>query len=451
MPAAVLATVLLLMLAACARLQDAPMPPVNTATPIPPLPASPTSTPALSPELTPTTGAKPTTPAPPTATPVAPATATTIPTPTPTPAPSPTAAPQPPKLALTPVISGLQQPLFLTHAGDGSGDVYVVERRGKIKVVKKGTTRTEPFLDISPLLRTTGSEQGLLGLAFHPGFQGNGYLFVNYTDLRGNTVVARYTAPGNRATADPSSARTILTIDQPFPNHNGGMLAFGPDGMLWIGVGDGGSGGDPRGNGQNLGQLLGKLLRIDVDRGDLYTIPPDNPFAGQANVRGEIWAYGLRNPWRFSFDRLTGDLYIGDVGQNAWEEVDFAAAGSKGGLNFGWNRMEGTHCYSPAANCDRTGLVLPIVEYANNGEGCSVTGGYVYRGKAIPSAAGTYFFTDFCSGTLWAASRDDTGTWRRSVAVAGKGAGHSSLGEDAAGELYVTNLNEGTVYRLAAQ
>jgi glucose/arabinose dehydrogenase len=362
-------------------------------------------------------------------------------------------------LRLVPVLTGLQQPLFLTHAGDGSGNVYIVEKRGRIRVAKdghskndQGVVRAQPFLDISSMVRSSGSEQGLLGLAFHPNYRSNGHLFVNYIDASGNTVIARFTASGDKSAVDPGSGKTILAIEQPFANHNGGMLAFGPDGMLWIGMGDGGSGGDPRGNGQNRGALLGKLLRLDVDRGDPYVIPPDSPFAGQPNVRGEIWALGLRNPWRFSFDRLTGDLYIGDVGQNSWEEIDFVPAGSPGGLNFGWNRMEGTHCYPPGRSCDPGGLALPIVEYPTGAEGCSVTGGYVYRGKAIPAAAGVYYFTDYCSGTLWAASRDAAGVWRRTVAVAGSGGnrGHSSLGEDEAGELYVTGLGDGVVYRLTA-
>ncbi len=351
-----------------------------------------------------------------------------------------------------PALTGLVQPLFLTHAGDGSGDLYIVEKRGRVRVAKAGAAPARPFLDISPLVRSSGSEQGLLGLAFHPNYRSNGYLFVNYINRDGDTVIARFTAPGDRSAADPDSQKTVLTVKQPFANHNGGMVAFGPDGMLWIGMGDGGSGGDPKGNGQNLGQVLGKLLRIDVDQGDPYAIPQDNPFVGRPGARGEIWALGLRNPWRFSFDRLTGDLYIGDVGQNAWEEVDFVAAGTPGGMNFGWNLTEGSHCYPEGRSCDRAGLTLPIVDYPNNGGGCSVTGGYVYRGRAIPAAVGIYYFTDYCSGTLWAATRDVAGAWRHTVARPGPGAnsGYSSLGEDEAGELYVTSLGDGVVYRLSA-
>jgi glucose/arabinose dehydrogenase len=354
-------------------------------------------------------------------------------------------------LRLTPAYTGLAQPLFLTHAGDGSGEVYIVEKRGRIRLAKDGAVRGEPFLDISSLVRSSGSEQGLLGLAFHPNFRNNGHLYVNYINQDGNTVIARFTAPGQRRTADPASQKTLLTIAQPFANHNGGMVAFGPDGMLWIGMGDGGSGGDPRGNGQDLTQLLGKLLRIDVDQGDLYGVPRDNPFVDRSSARNEIWALGLRNPWRFSFDRVTGDLYLGDVGQNSWEEINFVAAGTSGGVNFGWNRMEGSRCYSPSQNCDRTGLALPIAEYPNGPQGCSVTGGYVYRGKNIPAAAGVYYYTDYCSGTLWAAYRDATGAWRNTVAIPAPGGnrGYSSFGEDEAGELYVTGLSDGVVYRLS--
>lgn len=412
-------------------------PPSPTATARPPqTEATPTVT-ATAPAPTPTTDRPP-------ASPPQAATATQAP-----PTAAPTAPPPAPlgNLRLRPVFTGLAQPVFLTHAGDGSGDVYVVQRGGRIRVAPGGTLRAEPFLDITSIVGSSGSEQGLLGLAFHPNFRSNRYFYVNYTDRRGNTVIARYTAAPGRTAVDPASATVILSYDQPYPNHNGGMLAFGPDGKLWIGTGDGGSGGDPHGNGQNRNHLLGKMLRIDVDAREPYGIPPDNPFATQPDARPEVWATGLRNPWRYSFDRGTGDLWIADVGQNAWEEVNLVPAGSRGGLNFGWNRMEGSRCF-PAGRqgCDTAGLELPVGEYGRN-EGCSVTGGYVYRGRAFPALQGRYFFTDFCSGRLWSLERAGDGSWRRTErAVAG--AGISSFGEDEAGELYVTNLNNGTVYQL---
>jgi glucose/arabinose dehydrogenase len=371
------------------------------------------------------------------------------------PAPSP-AGPLPPlpRIALKVELTGLRQPLYVTHASDGSGAMYVVEKAGAIRVARDGAIQPEPFLDITARVGSSGSEQGLLGLALHPDFAHNGYLFVDYTDVNGNTVIERYAAPGNRRVADPNSARTILTVDQPFPNHNGGQLAFGPDGMLWVGLGDGGSGGDPNGYAQNLSHLLGKILRIDVDHESPYAIPADNPFATDRQGRGEIWGYGLRNPWRFSFDRKTGDLYVGDVGQNAWEEVDFVPAGTRGPLNFGWNRMEGTHCFPATSDCDRRGLVLPIAEHQTGPDGCAVTGGYVYRGTRFPTLAGTYLYSDYCSGTIWALRRAADGHWVKETALAGSqtgAAGFSSFGEDEAGELYVTGLGDGIVYHIVVE
>lgn len=356
------------------------------------------------------------------------------------------------RLQLREVLTGLREPLFLTHAGDGSGDLYVVEKAGRIRVARSGVVRAQPFLDIVPLVNSASSERGLLGLAFHPRYVTNGFFYVNYTDRQGDTVVARYIATADRAVGDPGTAMTILAFDQPFPNHNGGNLVFGPDGMLWIGTGDGGSGGDPFEHGQSRDTLLGKMLRIDVDRGDPYAIPPDNPFIGDPSARPEIWATGLRNPWRYSFDRATGDLYIGDVGQNAWEEVDFTPSGSPGGLNYGWNTMEATHCYPAGSSCDPAGLVLPIAEYRTGREGCSVTSGYVYRGTTHPALVGTYLFTAFCSGTLWGMTRDASGAWQQIQLLPGPGghAGYSSFGEDEAGELYITSLDSGVVFRITA-
>ena len=343
---------------------------------------------------------------------------------------------------MTLVADGFSQPLYLAHTGDGSGRLFVVEQTGAIHILgEDGAVLPEPFLDIGRLV-TNGFEQGLLGLAFHPGHAQNGNFFVNYTDLRGDTVVARYSVSDDPNVADAASATTILTVAQPYRNHNGGHLAFGPDGYLYIGLGDGGAGGDPHGNGQNLGTLLGKMLRIDVEADEPYGIPPGNPFTGRRE-RPEIWAYGLRNPWRYSFDRATGDLYIGDVGQGAYEEIDFQPAGSAGGENYGWNFMEGLHPYEGDAP---DGLTPPVAEYAQSEGGCTVVGGYVYRGPQLPELSGMYFFGDFCSGLIWALYRAPSGDWQR-VQMFESGLNISSFGEDEAGELYVMDLNGG-VYRL---
>ena len=353
------------------------------------------------------------------------------------------------KVSLEPVFTGLDQPLYLTHSGDGSGDIFIVEKGGTIRIVKNGQVQNRPFLDITTRVGSSGSEQGLLSVAFHPDYKNNGFLFVDYTDTSGNTVVARFTAASDRNSADSNSFKKILGFQQPFQNHNGGQLAFGPDGMLWIGAGDGGSAGDPQGNGQNTNTLLGSILRIDVDHGDPYAIPADNPFANGSGGKPEVWAFGLRNPWRFSFDRLTHDLYIGDVGQSTWEEIDFVSSALQPGLNFGWNRMEGTHCYPPNSSCDKTGITFPVAEYSHAPGNCSVTGGYVYRGAQYPEIDGVYFFTDYCSGAIWALADDASGNWTQNQVGQGK-AGYSSFGEDGNGELYVTDLSNGTVYHLTA-
>jgi glucose/arabinose dehydrogenase len=282
-------------------------------------------------------------------------------------------------------------------------------------------------------------------MAFHPEYESNGFFYVDYTDADGNTRVVRYAvSAADPDAADPTSAKLILAVEQPFSNHNGGLLLFGPDGKLYIGLGDGGSGGDPRGNGQNLGTLLGTILRIDVDEGDPYTIPSDNPFVGRADARGEIWAYGLRNPWRFAFDGAAGLLYIADVGQSAWEEVNVVAA-DVGGMNFGWNIMEGAHCYG-ASGCDESGLTLPVLEYGHD-EGCSITGGYVYRGTLVPDVVGQYFYSDYCTSFLRSFSFADGAVTDRIDWSVGDIGRVQSFGEDAAGELYVLSTN-GTVYRV---
>ncbi len=344
------------------------------------------------------------------------------------------------------VASDLERPTFLTYAPDGSDRLFVTEQTGKVRVIQGGRLRPEAFLDLSNRIACCG-ERGLLSLAFHPDFKNNGFFFVNYTrSPDGATVIARYkvAAEGNRA--DPASARVLLVIEQPFANHNGGQLAFGPDGYLYIGMGDGGSGGDPLNHGQNLNSLLGKILRIDVNKeenGRPYAIPPSNPFVGRQGARPEIWSYGWRNPWRFSFDRETGDMWIADVGQNQWEEVNLEPRG-RGGLNYGWRLMEGSACYNPSSNCNSGNLVLPVLEY-DHSQGCSITGGYRYRGRAMASLRGAYIYGDYCSGRVWVAT-EQGGRWaaRRSFET---GYSISSFGEDAEGELYVLD-HRGAVYRL---
>jgi glucose/arabinose dehydrogenase len=349
------------------------------------------------------------------------------------------------RIRLETVGVGFDDPLLVTNAGDGSGRLFVAEQGGRIFELSNGRPRRGPYLDLSHLTEASG-EQGLLGLAFHPEFEGNGRLFVNYTDNSGDTVIAEYRAAAVHR-ADPASARVILAFDQPFPNHNGGGLAFGPDGLLYIGVGDGGSIGDPMGNGQSLGTVLGKLLRIDVDRGGdaAYAVPAGNPFVGRAGARPEIWAYGLRNPWRFSFDRSTGDLWVGDVGQDRLEEIDRIEARSPGGVNFGWNTMEGSSCFE-VDPCERTGLELPVTQY-DHGSGCSVTGGHVYRGARYPELVGGYFFGDYCSGIIWALDSRSRAL-ARPTPLLDTNYSVSSFGESENGELYLTDLASGRVLQV---
>jgi glucose/arabinose dehydrogenase len=349
------------------------------------------------------------------------------------------------KLQLNEVASGFDQPLFLTHAGDGSGQTYVVEQPGTVALLdREGHTVAEKFLDIKERI-SSGGERGLLGLAFHPGFRLNGRVFVDYTDRNGDTVISEFHATATRA--DAATERVLLHIDQPYPNHNGGWIGFGPDRALYIAMGDGGSGGDPHNNGQSRNTLLGKMLRIDVDRGDPYGIPAGNPFAGQSGSRAEIWHYGLRNPWRNSFDRETGDLFIGDVGQNRQEELDVQPAG-KGGLNYGWNIMEGDSCFRQDP-CDRNGLTLPVFAYGRDA-GSVITGGYVYRGKTYPFFAGAYVFGDYANGTIWAFKASDALKGPvQPVKLLDSGRTVASFGEDEQGELYITDLSAGKVYRLA--
>ncbi len=355
-----------------------------------------------------------------------------------------------PTLALLPFASGFAEPTDIASAGDER--LFVAEREGTIRIVAAdGTVLSHPFLDLTERVGSDEPEQGLLGLVFHPNFAENGYFYVNYTDTDittpGDTIVSRFQVSGADPNhADPDSEQVVLTVEQPFGNHNGGDMAFGPDGYLTLALGDGGSSGDPLNNAQSLDTLLGKLLRIDVDVADGvgYEIPADNPFVGQAGARGEIWALGLRNPWRFSFDRATGDLYVGDVGQGAWEEIDYVEAGV-GGANFGWRCYEGNHGYNTSGCLPMEQYTAPIFEY-DHSQGRSVTGGFVYRGSRYPQLYGLYIFADFVEGTVWSLSNAG-GTWEIADTLEESGENLSTFGEDAAGELYVASFG-GTLYRV---
>ncbi len=354
-----------------------------------------------------------------------------------------------PAVALLAIATSLAKPVAIAHAGDGSGRLFIVLQEGRIVIHDGQGVLPEPFLDVRALVSCCG-EQGLLGLAFHPGYAGNGYFFVNYTDLTGATVIARYSvSASNPDSADPNSAVILLTIPQPFSNHNGGQLKFGPDGYLYIGMGDGGSGGDPQNNAQNLGTLLGKMLRIDVDGVPRYAVPPDNPFVTTPGARPEIWALGLRNPWRFTFDRATGDLFIGDVGQDRWEEISFQLAASQGGENFGWRLMEGTHCFNPERAVTPARLPCPssstVTRSAAPSRAATATGAGRSR-----SLHGTYLYADFCSGRLWGASQDGGGQWS-TAELLDTALNISTFGEDEAGEIYLAHRPDdatGAVYRI---
>lgn len=348
------------------------------------------------------------------------------------------------EIQLTPVVSGITSPTDIQNADDGSGRLFLVEQNGLIRILHNGVLNEQPFLDITSKTRA-GGERGLLGLAFPPDFGQRQRFYLDYTDLRGDTTIAEYRVSSNPDTADPASETVLLKVVQPFANHNGGQLRFGPDGYLYIGMGDGGSGGDPLGNGQNPNALLGKMLRVDVESTPgTVKIPPDNPFVGRNGARPEIWAYGLRNPWRFSFDRATGDLWIADVGQDAYEEIDLQPRASHGGENYGWNIMEGTHCYS-ANNCSTEGLTLPIFDYPHS-EGCSITGGFVYRGRKAGALRGTYVYGDYCSGRIWGLDQKDS-VWTNRL-LSDSGMSISTFGEDEAGEVYVADAAQGKVYRI---
>jgi len=347
-------------------------------------------------------------------------------------------------------VAGVVFPLYLTSP-PGDSRLFIVEKGGAIRIVKDGSLLPLPFLDLSSKV-SGGSEQGLLGLAFDPGYATNGRFIVHYTDVSGNTTLSAYRVSATDPDqADPATETILLTVEQPFSNHNGGQIVFGPDGMLYLGLGDGGSGGDPGGRGQSLADLLGDILRLDVSSSTSYTVPPDNPFVGQTGSRPEVWSYGLRNPWRFSFDAATGDLYIADVGQNVWEEVDVvaAAAGAGRGANFGWNVTEGRHCYA-SPGCDTSQFTMPVLEYSH-AQGCSISGGYVYRGAAIPALQGHYFYADFCSG--WVRSfrmQDGQAVEPYQWPTLAPGGSVTSFGQDAAGELYIM-IAEGRVFRIVPQ
>jgi glucose/arabinose dehydrogenase len=363
------------------------------------------------------------------------------------------------ELTLEPVVDGLDAPLFVTHAGDGSGRLFVLEQPGRVRVVRDGVLLERYFLDVSGSV-SLGGERGLLGIAFAPEFERSGRFYVNYTDTDGATTVVRYTAEDPDSDAPVlGKPEEILRIDQPYSNHNGGCVVFGPDGFLYIGMGDGGSGGDPENRAQDPDALLGKMLRIEVEghgrstasqRGR-YGIPVDNPSVG--GEASEIWALGLRNPWRFSFDRATGDLWIGDVGQSAWEEIDFQKAGSDGGENYGWNRFEGSHSYPEGDPVSaEAGYVFPVVEYSHDA-GRSITGGYVYRGTESPDLVGVYLYGDFGTGRIWGFESEErarmAGRSPQNREFLSAGFAISSFGEDELGEVYVVDY-DGGVYRITA-
>jgi glucose/arabinose dehydrogenase len=429
---------ILLLIAACGEDDDngdrgaIPAGPEATASPTPPAEETPEpAPPEATPEPTPTSEPPATdTPAPPDATPTQP------------PDDEPAFDPEAVSLDVELVADGFNQPLFVTHAGDGSDRIFVVERGGSIRLLSG-----ELLLDITGRVTSSGTEQGLLGLAFHPSFADNRWLYVNYTDLNGDTVVSRFEMTGE-GIIDPGSEHIILTQEQPAGNHNGGMIDFGPDGYLYIGLGDGGGSYDTFETAQDLQSLLGKLLRIDVNAEDEpYAVPSDNPFVTNDDARPEIWAYGLRNPWRFAFDTETGDLHIADVGQNMFEWVHFQPAGSAGGENYGWPIFEGDYCLIEE-RCDEPGFVEPVAVYAHaDGLGCAIIGGYVYRGDEFPNLWGAYLYSDLCSGNIWTLARDADGEWQ-STLMPQIGGRISSFGKDESGNIYIIDLAGGNIYRI---
>ncbi len=357
-------------------------------------------------------------------------------------------AAQPGQMSLQTFATGFSNPLFVTNAGDGR--IFVVQQAGKIYILNQQGQRTStPFLDIDPRVNSTSNERGLLGLAFHPDYKNNGYFFVNYSNTSGSTIVSRFSVTADSNIADPNSEVILLTISQPYSNHNGGCINFGPDGYLYIGMGDGGSAGDPGNRAQNGTELLGKMLRIDVDHGLPYTIPVSNPYYGMSSIRNEIWAIGMRNPWRWSFDKVTGDMWIGDVGQGNEEEVDFWAATDTTFPNFGWRCYEGFGAYNTSGCQPQNTYDPPIYSFSHALGSCSITGGYVYRGARFQSMWGTYFFTDYCSGYLWQARPNGTGGWITSRSQSPFVTNNLvSFGQDVYGEMYLTGIGNGNIYHL---
>jgi glucose/arabinose dehydrogenase len=358
-----------------------------------------------------------------------------------------------PQISLITYQSGFSSPVHLTNAGDGSQRLFVVEQSGIIRIIKNNVVLPTPFLDIHDRVLFPGSgERGLLSVAFPSNYASKSYFYVYYTRLDGNNQASRFhLKPGKPDEADPFSEQMIILFNHPnYSNHNGGQLAFGPDGYLYIGTGDGGSGGDPQGNAQNPASLLGKLLRIDVESGvDPYLVPATNPYTQTVGYRGEIWALGLRNPWRYAFDRQTGDLYIGDVGQNTEEEVDFQPASSHGGENYGWNVLEGNLCYKPSVNCvPPAHYAPPIAVYdhgLNDSNGCAITGGAVYRGATYLRLQGIYFYGDYCTGKIWGLKYSSG--WQ-SQPLLDTDLSISTFGEDEAGNLYLADLSSGKIYKI---
>jgi glucose/arabinose dehydrogenase len=345
-------------------------------------------------------------------------------------------------LKLQEVASGLNDAVYVTSP-PGDARLFIVDLIGRLRILENGQLLATPFLDIVAKVNS-GGERGLLSVAFHPQYRTNGFFYVYYTGSSGQITIERYTVSSNANQANASSAKVLLTVAHPRTNHNGGLAMFGPDGMLYLGLGDGGGGGDPDRNGQNQTTLLGKMLRINVDSGDPYSIPSGNPFAGRTDARQEIWAMGLRNPWRYAFDRSTGRLYVADVGQDAVEEVNVVTA-TRAGVNYAWNVLEGSTCYN-ASTCNKTGFELPVLEYTHANGQCSVTGGFVYRGTAMPELAGTYFYADYCAGWVKSFTYDNgTASNQRDWNLGNVGF-ITSFGEDAAGELYLTTAS-GRVYK----
>ncbi len=347
-----------------------------------------------------------------------------------------------PNVELVEVANGFAKPITIVGTGSSSDTrLFVVEQDGKIRYIKDG--KPAAFLDISSKVKT-GAEMGLLGLVFHPDLSAKPYFYINYIDKNQNTVIARYTLKSD-GTVDTGSEKMILRLAQPYPNHNGGGLAFGPDGYLYIGLGDGGKGGDPQHRAQNPNELLGKMLRIDVNSGDPYSSPTDNMFPDGKGGRAEIWAMGLRNPWRFSFDRKTGDLYIADVGQIEWEEVNFQPAGAKSATqNYGWRCYEGSHDFKTSGCMNKSEYISPIIEYGHTEDRCSVTGGYVYRGTKFPALDGKYFYGDYCSGQLYYAEKV-SGAWKSTLA-AETGLRITTFGQDNTGGLFLASYKTGAIY-----